>query len=458
MRANRDRAFYSKLIHLTLPMALQNLMLASVAAADAFMLGRLDQNAMAAVSQASQVQFLQNLFMTVGAGAGAILGAQYWGKGDKRTVGNVFCIMLRLCGGVSLMTFLACALIPGALMRILTNDAQLIALGTGYLRLAAWSYLCTGISHCYLSIMKVSDHAASSAIISSTAVVLNIALNAVFIFGLLGVPAMGIMGAALATLISRVVELLMAVLLSLKKDYIAPPLRGLLRMIGALEKDYWRVCLPLLGGALLWGVGFSSYTAIMGHLGADAAAANSIVAVLRDLICCFCSGVGSAAAIMVGNELGAGRLEKGRLYGDRLMKLSFAVGLASALAVLLIVPPCTRFVKLSEVGRGYLRGMIIVLAVYMIGRSFSSVVINGIFAAGGDTLFDVYSLAATMWGIAIPLALLGAFVFHWPVVAVYACTCLDEVGLMPWTMLHYRKHKWVRDLTRDAVTQTQGGE
>ena len=198
--------FYRNLTRLALPIALQSLMLASVAAGDALMLGKVAQDEMTAVSLATQIQFVQNMFLMAITGAGAILGAQYWGKGDKHTLEDVFNMMLRFCGFVSVLFFLACELMPEMLMHIFTHDAPLIALGSSYLRIAGWSYLLTGVSQCYLTIMKVSDHVKPGALISSCAVLLNICLNAVFIFGLLGAPRMQARGAALATTLSRVVD------------------------------------------------------------------------------------------------------------------------------------------------------------------------------------------------------------------------------------------------------------
>ena len=296
--------------------------------------------------------------------------------------------------------------------------------------------------------MKVTDHVPPSAWISSGAVILNIGLNAVFIFGLLGAPRMEARGAALATTIARVIELGLCLGVSAKNGYVRPAPERFFRVERTLVKDFMRQCLPLMGGSLFWGVGFTSYTAIIGHMGADAAAANSVAAVVRDLICCVCNGVASAAGIIVGNALGAGDLETGKAYGIKLRNISFVIGFGSTAVVLALTPLVTRMVLLTDTARGYLTGMMVIMAFYMIGRCVNTVTINGVIDGGGDTLFDVYSLAVTMWGIAIPLALLGAFVFHWPVLAVYACTCLDEVGKIPWVMLHFRKYKWVKDLTR----------
>lgn len=442
------KEFYRNLTRLALPIMLQSLMLASVAAGDALMLGKIAQDEMTAVSLATQIQFVQNMFLAAIAAAGAILGAQYWGKGDRRTLEDIFNMILRFCGIISVLFFLACELIPGQLMHIFANDAALIAIGSSYLRIAGWSYLLTGISQCYLTMMKVSDHVKPGALISSCAVLLNIALNAVFIFGLLGAPRMQARGAALATTISRMIELALCIIVSSKASYIRPVMSRFIKQSKQLKTDFLRQCLPLLGGSLCWGVGFTSYTAIMGHMGTDAAAANSVAAVVRDLICCMCNGIGSAAGIMVGNELGAGRLDLGKAFGIKLKNISYGIGLLSTALVLAVTPFILNMVVLTDQAREYLTGMMVIMSFYMIGRCVNTVTINGVLDGGGDTVFDLYSLIVCMWLIAIPLALAGAFILHWHPLAVYACTCLDEVGKIPWVMARFRKYKWVQDLTR----------
>ncbi len=448
-KAINNREFYRKLRQLSFPIMLQSLMLALVAAGDALMLGRVAQEQMTAVSLATQVQFVQNMFISSVVAAGSILGAQYWGKGDKKTLRNLFDLMLIIVGAISLVFFVFCVFFPGLLMHIFAHDPVLIDIGSSYLRIAGWSYLITGISQCYLAIMKVTDHVTPGALISSGAVIGNIALNAVFIFGLLGAPRMEARGAALATTIARVIELTLCIIVSSGNSYIRPDLKGFFRVRKELIKDFIKQCIPLIGGAFLWGVGFTSYTAIMGHLGVDAAAANSVSAVVRDLVCCACNGVGTAAGIMVGNELGAGNLDRGKAYGIKLKNISFVIGFASTAVVLAVTPLLLKFVILSDKARDYLLGMMIIMSIYMIGRCVNTVSINGVLDGGGDTVFDMYSLAICMWGIAIPLAILGAFVFKWHVLLVYACTCLDEVGKIPWVMIRINKYKWVKNLTKD---------
>lgn len=443
-----QKEFYKNLTRLALPIMLQSLMLAAVAAGDALMLGKIAQDEMTAVSLATQIQFVQNMFLGAITAAGAILGAQYWGKGDRQTLEDIFNMILRFCGIISILFFLACELMPGQLMHIFASDTSLIAIGSSYLRIAGWSYLLTGISQCYLTMMKVSDHVKPGAVISSCAVVLNITLNAVFIFGLLGAPRMQAKGAALATTISRIVELSLCIAVSSQSSYIHPVFGRFLQQAKQLKADFLRQCLPLLGGSLCWGIGFTSYTAIMGHMGADAAAANSVAAVVRDLICCMCNGIGSAAGIIVGNELGAGRLSLGKAYGIKLKNISYGIGFMSTALVLAVTPFILHMVILTDQAQQYLTGMMVIMAFYMIGRCINTVTINGVLDGGGDTIFDLYSLIVCMWFIAIPLALVGAFVLHWSPLAVYACTCLDEVGKIPWVMARFRKYKWVQDLTR----------
>ena len=444
----RDKHFRNRLAALALPIAFQNLMLALVAAADALMLGRFDQNAMAAVSLATQIQFVQNIILWgIVSGAG-VLGAQYWGKGDRAVMGRIFGIGIRQSAWVCVLFFVACRVFPEKLMLCFAHDPELVRLGAEYLKIAAWSYLLTGVSQCYLGIMKVSEHVRESTYVSTGAVIVNVIFNAVFIFGGFGIPPMGVRGAALATVLARIAELVWCVILSYRPSYIRLRLRDVVTIHRRLSLDFLCYTLPILGAMLLWGIGFTAYTALMGHLGADAAAANAIAAVARDLMCCVCNGLAGGCGIMIGNELGAGRLRRGKIYGERSMVLSFATGGLSTLVMLCCIPLVSSFIPLTEQAHRYMTGMFMILSVYMIGRCVCTVVINGIFSAGGDTLFDVYSLSVCMWGIALPCAFLGAFHWGFPVLAVYACTCLDEVGKIPWVMLHYRRYKWVRNITR----------
>ncbi len=447
----QDRDFNIKLLSLTAPITLQSLMLALVAAGDALMLGAVSQDAMAAVSLATQIHFVQCMFLwSITAGI-SVLGAQYWGKNDKVVLGQIFGLSVRESTLLSIAFFAGCFFFPRELMLLFAKDEQLISLGAQYLKIASWSYLLAGISQCYLAIMRVSEHAARSAQISTMAVLLNIVLNAVFIFGLFGVPEMGVRGAAVATVIARIADLTWCIISTFEKTYIRLKIKDLFVFNWKLTGDFWRYTSPIFGAGMLWGIGFTAYTAIMGHMGTDAAAANAIAAVARDLMCCICNGLAGGAGILIGNELGAGNLIKGKEYGERTLILSILTGLLSMIVILAVIPLISCFMKLTPQAHTYMVGMFLILSVYMIGRCICTIVLGGIFASGGDTMFDFCTLIIFMWCFALPCAFIGAFVFHLPVLIVYACTCLDEVGKVPFVILHFRKYKWVKNITRNDL-------
>ncbi|MCR5108772.1 MAG: MATE family efflux transporter [Lachnospiraceae bacterium] len=446
-----NKKFYNRLFTIALPIGFQSLMLALVAAADALMLGKIAQEEMTAVSLATQIQFVQNMFLASVTAACGILGAQYYGKKDIVTLKKLFGITLFFSIIISLIFFISCEFYPEQLMHIFTHDERLIAIGSMYLKIAGWSYLITGISQCYLTVMKLSEHVMATAVISTGAVIINIIFNAFLIFGIPPFSRMESKGAALATTLARIIELVFCLGLSLQKNYVRPAFKNIFKNNKILVLDFFKQVVPLLGGSLFWGVGFTSYTAIIGHMDSNAAAANSVASVIRDLICCACNGVGSAAGIMIGYELGAGKLEEGKAYGIKLKNISWVIGFASTALVFVLTPFVVNMVLLTDEARKLLTGMMIIMGIYMIGRAVNTITINGVLDGGGDTMFDMYSLAVCMWCIAIPLAFLGAFVFHWHPWAVYACTCLDEVGKIPWVMIRFRKYKWVRNLTRQNI-------
>lgn len=448
----KNNEFYKKLFALVLPITVQNLMTALVSASDALMLGFLNQSALSAVSLATQVQFVLNLFyaaLTIGT---TVLAAQYWGKGDAESVEKVLAVVLKVSCLISFVFFLGAVLIPGLLMRIFTNDAELIMLGIPYLRVVSLSYLFTGVSQIYLCIMKNSGRTMRSTIYGSVAVVLNILLNAVLIFGLLGFPKMGIVGAALATIFSRAVELLLVLLENRKKSTVRIRWKYLKADSGGLKKDFYHYTVPVLGNELVWGCGFAMFSVIMGHLGTDAVAANSIANIAKNIIACMCLGIGTGSGILVGNELGRGDLELAKEYGGRLCRLSLAAGALSGGLLLACSPLIIRFAStLSGQAQEYLKMMLFICAYYMIGKAMNSTIIAGIFCAGGDTRFGLFCDLITMWVIIVPIGILAAFVWKLPILVVYFLLNLDEFVKLPAVYLHYKKYKWMNNLTADTI-------
>ena len=441
------REFRKKLLSLVLPITFQQFMLAVVSASDALMVGVIGQDLLSAVSLASQITFVYNLFLTAMTIGTSMFAAQYWGKGDKDAVERILGIVLRSSMSVSFVFFLGATFLPEYLMRIFTPDPELIHYGVQYLQIVGITYLLCGISQIYLCIMKNSGLASMSMIISSTAAFLNIVLNAVLIYGLFGAPRMEAAGAAAATAIARAAELLW-VFWELRKTgrvkirflYIRKPDQG-------LKKDFWHYTLPVLGNELVWGGGFTMYSVIMGHLGTDAVAANSIANIVKNLIASLAGGIGNGGSIMVGNELGAGRLEMAKAYGKKLCHIAVVSGILSGIFLLLISPLVLQVTDLSPKAEGYLKWMLVMCAVYMVGKYVNGTTIGGIFCAGGDSRFGFLCDAVTLWCFTVPVGLLAAFVLKWPVLAVYFIVNSDEIVKLPAVYLHYGKYKWLKDLT-----------
>lgn len=445
---SEKRIFYRKLWGLVFPIAIQNLMTALVSASDAFMLGFVSQTSLSAVSLATQIQFVHNLFMlalTIGA---TTLAAQYWGKGDTDSVEEILAIVLKISMAVSVVFFIAAMFFSGFLMRIFTNDIKLIQAGIPYLRIVSVSHLFMGFSQIYLCIMKNSGRTAKSTIYGSVAVVINIGFNVIFIFGLAGFPAMGIAGAALATTVSRALELLLTIYENMHRSLVCVRLKYIRNSSKKLKKDFWHYTTPVLGNELVWGCGFTMFSVIMGHLGSDAVAANSVANILKNIIACVCNGIGIGASIIVGNELGKGEMERAREYGNRLFKLAVFAGAVSGLILLAVSPVLRIFTgSLSAQAHSYLKNMMYICTYYMIGKSVNATVIAGVFCAGGDTKFGLKCDAVTMWVILIPIGMITAFVLKLPIMVVYFIISMDEIIKLPAVYRHYKKYNWVRNFT-----------
>ena len=451
MKINRD--LYRRLFTIVLPIAFQYLMGSLVTASDAFMLGFLDQDSLSAASLAGQIAFVFCLFYLAFVNGMTVLAAQYWGKGDKKTAGEAFRITMRYSLFVGLLFSLAAALIPEQIMHIFTSDKALIAAGANYLRTVSPSYLLTGYTQVYFGIMKICDRAKLSSLIGSLAVVLNIILNALLIFGIGFFPRMGIAGAALATVTARVFETVMVMIAILRKQ--CPPFRSGLpqhTVHGVLRRDYWKYTFPLLINQLGWGGGVTMYSVIMGHLGSDAVAANSIASIVRSIIASLCWGIASGVGIILGGMLGRNELDEAKRAGGSFVRFSLWIGAGSGLVILALTPLVLHVITLEPQAQYYLKYMMLMASYYIIGNSLNSTVIGGLFPSGGDTKFGMWCDVITLWGVVVPLGMLGAFVLKLPVLAVAFILTLDEFVKIPVVYRHYMKYKWLRNITTEQHT------
>ena len=441
----RKRSLRKEIVRLALPIALQQFMTALVGACDAIMLGKLSQDAMSAVSLATQVTFVFNLFMFAFMAGENMFVAQYYGKGDYTGISQVFSLVTKICGCIAVVFLAGTLFFPEQLMRILTNEETLIVLGSEYLRVIGISYVFSGIAQTFLAIMKNCGAVNMSTLINGVMVMLNIVLNAVFIFGLSGFPKMGIKGAALATVLATVVQFLWSV------GYVLCRIRAVKFSLRSCEKKlfgrFWQKAVPLLINNLAWGIGFSMYSVIMGHLGTDAVAANGIANISKNLVVCFCLGLGNAGSIIVGNRLGADRLQEAKEAGGTLTRTAIIAGIVSGLVLIALSPFITKMVDLTPTARGYLQKMLLICSYYIAGKSVNCMTIGGIFAAGGDSKFGMLCDSVTLWCITVPLGCICAFILKLPVMVGYFVLNLDEIIKLPVVYKHYKKYKWIKNLT-----------
>ena len=449
----KDR-FYSQIVKLVIPIVIQNLLSAAVNSADVVMLNYVGQSSISAVSLAAN--YAGVLFMIYyGLGTGAsMLSAQYWGKGDIQPIRVIQGIALRFSLLITLCFSAFAFFAPQLMMKLFTNDAELIAIGAGYLRVMSVTYLCWGVVEIYLAILRSIGRVTVSMVLNVMAFSLNIFLNAVFIFGLFGAPKLGATGVAIATALSRIIELIGCIVVSLfSQDIRLNPGYMFLRN-RVLFQDFIRLSLPALLNDLAWSVAFSMYSVILGHMGSDAVAANSLVVVVRNFGTVLCFGTASAGGILLGNVMGEGDMERAKEYASKLMKLTVITGAIGGLLVLCATPFVLHFAKLSETAMHYLKYMLLINPYYIMGTAVNTTLIAGVFRAGGDSRFGLICDTIDMWGYAVPLGFLAAFVLKLPVLWVYFLLCTDEFVKWPWVIRHYRSQKWLKNITRENLFET----
>lgn len=443
--------FNQQIFKLSIPIIIQNLLSAAVNSADVVMLNYVGQSAISAVSLAANYSNI--LFMVYyGLGTGAsLMCAQYFGKNNMHAIHAIEGIALRFSIAISVIVALIAFTMPQYMMQLFTSDPELIKIGSSYLRIMGITYICWGITEIYLAILRSIGRVNISMILNILAFVLNVFFNAAFIFGLFGLPKLGATGVAIATALSRLIELIACIIVSVLSKDVKLNLAYMFIRSKVLLSDFIRLSLPALGNDVAWSIGFSMYSVILGHLGTDAVAANSLVTVVRNIGTVFCYAIASAGTILLGKIMGQGDLEKSKRYASRMLKLTIIAGIAGGLIVLAIIPFVLRFASLNETAMHYLKYMLLINSYYITGTAVNSALIAGVFRAGGDTKFGLICDTIDMWVYAVPLGFFAAFVLKLPVLWVYFLLCTDEFVKWPWVLRHYKKGTWAKNITRDHL-------
>ena len=435
---------------LVIPMALQNLINTGVSACDVFMLGKVGETALSASSLARQVQYIMSLFLFGLTSGATVLTAQYWGKGDKKTIERILAMGMCMAVAVTAIFTLVSLLMPETLIRIFTNESEVIREGVKYLRIVAFSYIAIGITDVYLYIMRSVERIKVATAVYLSSLICNVILNAVFIFGMFGCPAMGIRGAALATLLARILELILVI--GYAKIYnreILFRMKYFFHMDSGLLKDFLVCAVPVILNEVLWGIANSASTAILGHMGSAAVAANSVAQVTKEMSMVVSFGISNAAAIYLGKTIGEKKYQHARAYAERFVKLSILLGIGSAVIILLSSQMIIMVMAMTPLTKDYLRFMMCVMAYYAVSQTLDETVIVGIFRSGGDTRFGLIIDLTAMWGCSVLLGAAAAFVFHCSVPVVYALLMSDEMVKIPIIWGRYKNCSWIRNITRE---------
>lgn len=442
--------FNKELRRIVIPIAIQNLISAMVASADVILLGRISQEAMAAISLAGQIQFVLLLFyFGISTGSG-ILTAQYWGKQDVHAIQRVLNIAVMFSVVISAVFFVASFFAPEALMRFYTKDPELIEYGKVYVKIMAFSVVFMSLSQMYLSLLKSMEKAKQSTWISSSSLIMNVILDAICVFILFpDEPIKAITGVAIATVFSRAFELMWCIWHSHRMKIIRFHLPYRDGMEKLLRRDFVRYTLPVQANYIVWGGALTVTATIIGHVSSDLVAANSITSVIRNLAIVLCNGIAAGGSVLIGKYLGQKDIELAKMAGNQINRYALAFGFFAGVLMLFLKPVVLRFTELNDTTMGYLDAMFYISAVYCIGKSMNSTNIGGIFPAGGDSKFGFLCDTVVMWGIVLPVAFVSAFVFHVSPVWIYFLISLDEFIKLPLAIIRYRQYKWLKNITRE---------
>ncbi len=442
-------AFYHLLLSLALPIVLQNLINACVGAADTVMLNYVSQNALSAVSLANNVQFIVDMFMAGLCSGASVMIAQYWGRKDMRTIERTVGLTMRYSLIVGAIFSLVTVAMPASVMRIFTDDASLIEIGADYLRIVGIGYLINAFTQVYVAAQRAMEKVRFGLIVNLAALFTNVILNACFIFGLWIFPDLDVIGVAIATAISRLIAAGICVADACRPALARLRIKYLFERNAALFRDYATYTLPSLGNDFAWGLGFSAYSMILGHLSADCVAANTYANTLRNLSTVVCFAVANAAAIIMGKSMGENKLEEANVYAKRLTLTSIVTGLTAGVVVLIAIPFLLSFADVTPTAKEYLKWMLVISIPNVFGQSLNTMLICGIYRAGGDTKFGMYLDLVAMWVYGVALGCFTAFVLKLPVMAVYTIMFLDEIVKMPFVVRHYSKRQWLKNITHE---------
>jgi len=441
------------MLSLAIPVAFQQFITASLNMVDVIMVGQLGEASIAALGLANQVFFLLILFLFGVTSGMAIFTAQFWGKGDEENIRKVLGICLTVALSVGLLFTLAATLIPETVLGFYTEDPEVIALGSSYLRIVGFSYVFMAITTSYFAVLRSITLVKITVIVSVIAIVLKTSLGYLLIFGIGGFPALGVRGAAIGTTFGWVFEAVLIIILvyALKTPLAANPIT-FFRFERPFLGKVLKTAMPAAANEVFWSVGITIYNAVYARIGTDAIASVQISATLEEIAFVFFIGLGNACAIMVGNKIGANEKEVAFEYGRRFTILTVMVALFAGLIILLLRGPVVSLYEISPLAAENARRLMLIFAASAWLRSINFILFVGALRAGGDTRFAMFMELFSIWAIGVPAALIGGFVLRLPVYGVYMLVLLEELVKVFIITRRYLSRKWIHDLVNVPET------
>ena len=446
-----DNGFYKAFFTMTVTMALQNLIVFGVNLADSVMMGAYSETALSGVGICNNVQFFLNMAATGVSSGMTVIASQYWGKNEKKPIHRVSAVGMWIGIIFTLLIFAFAAFAPDLLIRLFTDKESVIEQAVLYLDVIKYTYLPFTLSTILLSILRSVETVKIGFYVSLSSFAINIFLNYVLIYGKFGAPEMGIRGAALATLVARLIELIVVVIYIL---FIDKKLKFRLRDLFAADKDmfkdYFKTGLPLMMSSVSWGIAMSIQGAIIGRLVESAIAANSIATTLFQVATVICYASSNAACVLIGKTIGESKPMEIIKRRSRSLQLIFlAIGVTSSVILLLSKNLIIGFYNASPETIDITNQFIWVLCVTIIGTAYEAPCLCGIVSGGGETSFVLKNDIIFMWLIVLPLSALSAFVFKFPVVVTFACLKADQVLKCVVAFFKVNSFNWVKTVTRN---------
>ena len=450
MPAYDNKKFYKTVFALVLPITIQFAINTAVTAADVVMLGGVGETVLSGASLANQIQFLMTMLLAGTASGAVILTAQYWGSGEKEIVAKIFGLSFRVSIFAAILFFVSAFFFPEMLMRIYTSDPAVIAEGAKYLHIVAFGYLFSAFTMMYLHIVRTMNRVIVSTVIYAVSLVVNVIVNYTLINGAFGFPRLEVRGAAIGTVIARMVEfaLMLIYVKKINKD-IELHIKDIFHNYKWLWKDFVKYTLPVLASELMTGVGATVVSSIIGHLGSAAVAANSIAQVERQFALAIGTGIAAASCIVIGQMIGENKLELARICTHKLVRLTLFFGAIGSAIILATSPAVREFMNITPQAKEYLLYMQIVMALCVLAQSYNYCLILGALRAGGDVAFGTILTAVTLYGGAVLFGFLAAFVWKWSVPVVYCILLCDDFLRVPFAAWRLHSGKWLKRIVRE---------